>query len=214
MITSLLTYTLKKEKKYITFSFRHWEYVIMSAEWNITRTTRGNVKQNLHPPFFHRMRECTRNILRQPKRSSAKPLKSAHPSPWCSTDNINTLFTGKGITRPQFSRKRDIKDRHTPADGAHTHTHLLITPSLNTPQSDCKGHPWYFKVPCQPKTHLHTSGRARSQHDWHLFCKGTARETGSARVCKRGFVSSSFTGRQVIDAHAPLHRDANLASAY
>ncbi len=138
----------------------------MSAEWNITRTTRGNVKQNLHPPFFHRMRECTRNILRQPNRSSAKPLKSAHPSPWCSTDNINTLFTGKGITRPQFSRKRDIKDRHTPADGAHTHTHLLITPSLNTPQNDCKGHPRYFKVPCQPKTHLHTSGRARSQHDW------------------------------------------------
>lgn len=151
-------------------------------QWNITRTTRGDVKQNLHPPLFHRMHECTRNTLRQPKRSSAKPLKSAHPSPWCSADNINTLFTGKGITRPQYSRKRDIKDRHTPADGAHTHTHLLITPSLNTPQSDCKGHQQYFKVPCQPKTHLHTSGWARSQLDWHLFCKGTARETGSARV--------------------------------
>lgn len=112
--------------------------------------------QSLHPPLFHRMREWTSNTLRQSKCASAKPLKSAHPSPWCSADNINTLFTGKGTTRPLSSRERDIKDRGTPADGAHTHTHnytlLYLSTHRRATVKDIHG---TLKCRVSPK-HIHT----------------------------------------------------------
>lgn len=149
----LHSYILKKEKKESVFQGLELnEYVCRVKHYQDNKWWHWT--QSLHPPLFHRMREWTSNTLRQRKCASAKPLKCAHPSPWCSADNINTLFTGKGTTWPQYSRKRDIKDRGTPADGAHTHTYSLLYLSSHR-RATVKDVHGTLKCRVSPK-HIHT----------------------------------------------------------